>query len=205
MTSFPFYSPELARTTSEEPSGATEALTELLRSDQLHELIERGDVTLAMIRPNVGPDANLESLPDVMAAEVIEGEIQGLGVMAKFSLIFDEEGIEEFYDGPAKTESMIPALPLKNQDFENRWDEFKNTMTSGPVTVFLLHSSNGDAVSTWRSHLGHWNIEEVRDPQTIRGRHGVDNLNNLVHGSDSPTSVAREVKIISALLERIQG
>jgi nucleoside diphosphate kinase len=65
-----------------------------------------------------------------------------------------------------------------------------------------LGDENGEAVSKWRSQLGHWNVEAKRDLSTIRGRWARDNHNNLLHGSDSPESALREIHIVSNLFER---
>jgi nucleoside diphosphate kinase len=70
-------------------------------------------------------------------------------------------------------------------------------MTDGDTTAILLYSPEGDAVQLWRQQLGHWDINNRRDPSTQRGAFGVDNYNNLAHGSDAVTSVQRDLSIIS--------
>lgn len=196
----PYYSTDLSREVEKPQSEDYAEILEILQSDQLEKLIDDGLVTLAMIKPKVGPEANNLALGDIEAADKIETMIGGLGVMAKFSFTFDSEGADIFYDGPAKTDSMMPKPPLKSDKFENRWEEYKDLMQSGPVTVLLLYGEN--AIESWREHLGHWNIVANHDPATIRGALGVDNHNNLVHGSDSPESVKREVSIVADQLSR---
>lgn len=198
----PFFRTETSRpeiASRPEKPDYTEVLT-LLEDQRLQQLIDDGQLTYAMIRPQVGPEANQLHLDDVAAAEAIEENIEGLGVLAKFSFVFDDEGIEEFYEGPAKTDSMMPAPPLRDFSYANRWLEFKDLMCDGPATALLLYGDN--AIEKWRAHLGHWNIEKYRDPSTIRGTLGIDNHNNLVHGSDSPESAKRELAIIRSVLER---
>lgn len=196
----PYYSTNLSREV-ENPERADYAeILEILHSDQLRTLVDDGLVTLAMIKPNVGPEANNMALDDLAAADEIETRIGELGVMAKFSFTFDAEGADVFYDGPAKTDSMMPKPPLKSDTFENRWEEYKDLMQSGPATILLLYGVN--AIEKWRQHLGHWNIVANHDPATIRGAMGVDNHNNLVHGSDSPESVKREIAIIADQISR---
>lgn len=148
-----------------------------------------------MIRPAVGPDANTLKLPDLEAADHIEEMILNLGVMAKFSFRFTPDAIEDFYGGDPKN-SMSKGIARDSESYENRWLEFVDFMASGPTTALLLYSDNGDAIDLWRAHLGHWNIDEVRDEGTIRGSFGVDKFNNLVHGSDSIDSVLKELDII---------
>lgn len=196
----PFYSPELdrARVASADIEVKT-VVAELLRDPRLAEEIEAGNVTLAMIRPQVGPDANIERLPDPQAADKIEGMIEGLGEMAKFSFKFTTGAATEFYQGGPEA-SMRKEPAIDPDRYESRWPEFVDFMTSGPTTAIILYSPDGDAIERWRAHLGHWNIDQIRDPATIRGSFGVNKYNNLVHGSDAPTSVLREIGIIADCL-----
>lgn len=195
MPRYPYFNPELARSEVEEDSPVLGEVIELLEDPRLKEEVLAGNVTLAMIRPEVGPDANLQGLTDTDAADRIEEEITGLGMMAKFSFKFTPAIIEEFYGGGPQ-ESMLKEAPINSTAYDSRWPEFIDFMSSGPVTALLLYSENGDAIEKWRSHLGHWNIDKVRDESTIRGKFGVNKYNNLVHGSDSPESVAKELDII---------
>ena len=199
MEKLPFYSPELQRSHDPIARESYGEVVAILQDVEVQAEIEAGNVTLAMIRPNVGPNANIEGLPDLEASDRIEEMIEGLGVMAKFSFRFSAEAAEEFYGGGPK-QSMINERPLDPNKYSSRWPEFIAFMASGNTTVLLLHSPDGDAIAKWRSHLGHWNIDEVRDASTIRGKFGVNKFNNLVHGSDSPEAVRRELKIIKDCL-----
>ncbi len=195
----PFYSPDLDRGNVAQDMAERNTVAELLRDPYLAEEIKAGNVTLAMIRPDVGPNANVEGLSDLEAADNIEGMIEGLGEMAKFSLVFSEDAAKDFYQGGP--EASMRREPAKDSSrYESKWPEFIELMTSGPTTAILLYSPDGDAIERWRAHLGHWNIDLIRDPATIRGRFGVDKHNNLVHGSDAPESVLREIAIIARCL-----
>lgn len=200
MEKVPFYREDLDRTSQNQSNESLSQVIDLLNDQRLEEEILAGNITLAMIRPNVGPVANNLGLEDIDAAEKIEEMIKGLGVLAKFSILFSQEAAEEFYGGGPQ-ESMSKESPRNPDEYESRWPEFVDFMTSGPTTVILLHSPNGDAIPRWRSHLGHWNIDEVRDETTIRGILGVNKYNNLVHGSDAPESVLRELSIIKSCVE----
>ena len=199
MERVPFFSPELDRSSPLNDVESIKSALALLDDPQLKEEIIQGNVTLAMIRPHVGPDANNLGLDDLSAAEQIENMINELGVLAKFSFHFTAQSAHEFYQGDP--EASMSQEPARNPErYPNRWPEFIDFMSSGPTTVLLLHSPNGDAIPKWRSHLGHWNIDKVRDPSTIRGKLGVNKYNNLVHGSDAPESVLRELPIIQKCL-----
>lgn len=199
MEHVPFYSPDLDRAASRPTIEAIDTVLDILSDSILRDEILAGNVTLAMIRPNVGPEANTEGLPDSECAVQIEEMIMGLGELAKFSFRFIKDAAEEFYGGGPEI-SMSKETPRNPDNYKTRWPEFIDFMTSGPTTVLLLHSPGSDAIAKWRSHLGHWNIDEVRDTSTIRGQLGVSKYNNLVHGSDAPEAVLRELNIIAHCL-----
>lgn len=197
----PFFAEALARTApQEERHQALPALEAYLQSPELQEQIDKGDITLAMVRPDLGGNT-LGGWPDEEAAKTIEAHIQGLGVRAKFSLTFDQEAVDAFYAGRPK-DAQSQHSPDRYLVFRNRWQEFSHLMTSGPATVLLLQSSNHDAIELWRNQVGHFDIVNRRDPANIRGKFGLDNYNNLVHGSDSIESVHRELGIILGLIDR---
>lgn len=196
----PFYSKELARSKHERSREELQKAANFLTMIEAQEgLIESGAITFAMIRPQVGPEANLLQLADDEAADMIEEMIGGLGVMAKFSFVFDEASISKLYEGGPR-ESMEAQVPLDPQNYPSRWPEFIDFMTSAPTTALILYSQDGDAIERWRAHLGHWNVDVNRDESTIRGRLAANKYNNLVHGSDSTDSVRREIGIIKGAL-----
>lgn len=65
-------------------------------------------------------------------------------------------------------------------------------ITGGPVIVGVL--SGNEAISVVRSMLGATNGTAAA-PGTIRGDYSISKQNNLVHGSDSPESAAREIAL----------
>lgn len=196
----PSFDPNLERSNIID-SQAFGHIIELLESPSLTDEALKGNVTLAMVRPNAGPSANLMGMSDAECSDKIETMISGLGFITKFSFTFDERALNDFYGGAPQ--EVMERNPARDQiAYESRWPEFKKDMSSGPSTAILLYSPNGDAVELWRKHLGHWNINKFRDPETIRGALAVDVFNNLVHGSDAPESVARELKILHDLLLR---
>lgn len=191
----PYYRQDLDRKSLCPSQESVNELFELLDDPKILEEINKGNVTLSMIRPNVGPEANIHNWDDLTASDKIEEMIGELGVMAKFSFIFTPSAVEKFYEGDPK-ERMLEEPPKTAGDYDSRWPEFRDFMSSGPTTALLLYSPGGDAVTKWRGHLGHWNIDEVRDPSTIRGALGMNKYNNLVHGSDGPEEIKRELGII---------
>ena len=65
-------------------------------------------------------------------------------------------------------------------------------ITSGPVVAMVW--SGEDAVAMCRSLMGATDPAEAA-PGTIRGDYGLEITKNIVHGSDSPASAEREIRI----------
>jgi nucleoside-diphosphate kinase len=65
-------------------------------------------------------------------------------------------------------------------------------MTSSPVLVFAIQGK--DVINISRKMMGA-TFGSKAEPGTIRGDFGVSNSFNLIHGSDSPESAQRELKL----------
>lgn len=65
-------------------------------------------------------------------------------------------------------------------------------ITSGPVVVARLEGEG--AIDVWRTMMGPTD-PAAAPPGTIRGDYGLIITQNLVHGSDSPESAERELKL----------
>ena len=65
-------------------------------------------------------------------------------------------------------------------------------ITSGPIVAMIWEANN--AVALARQSMGATNPAEAA-PGTIRGDFGIDIGRNIVHGSDSPESAAREIEL----------
>ena len=65
-------------------------------------------------------------------------------------------------------------------------------ITGGPVVVGVLQGN--EAIAVVRSMLGATNGTAAA-PGTVRGDFSISKQNNLVHGSDSPESAAREIAL----------
>jgi nucleoside-diphosphate kinase len=65
-------------------------------------------------------------------------------------------------------------------------------MTSSPVVVIAL--AGKDAIAIARKLMGA-TFGSKAEPGTIRGDYGVSNSFNLIHGSDSPESAQRELRL----------
>lgn len=72
------------------------------------------------------------------------------------------------------------------------YDSLIEFITSGPVMA--MEWSGESAVAVARAMMGTTNPAEAA-PGTIRGDHATEVQENIVHGSDSPESAARELSI----------
>jgi nucleoside-diphosphate kinase len=70
--------------------------------------------------------------------------------------------------------------------------ELVSFITSGPVAAMVLEGEN--VISTVRTMMGATNPRDAA-PGTIRGDFAMTMSKNIIHGSDSPASASREIKI----------
>lgn len=172
----------------------------VFRSKDFQNLINQGNITVAMVRPQAN-ESKLGGTDTTASGEVIEEIKQQQHVMFEFSCIFSRRMCGVFYSGrPKEIQQSMPGIRTPHI---TRWEEFVRQMTSGPSTVLILYSQEGDAISRWRKQVGIVRNSES-DPSSIRGKFGcTDNYNNLVHGSDSIESVHREINFFRNYLAGI--
>ena len=72
------------------------------------------------------------------------------------------------------------------------YGELVEFITSGPTLAFVLEGEG--AIATVRTTMGATNPADA-GPGTIRGDLALSMPDNLVHGSDSPESAAREIAL----------
>lgn len=81
----------------------------------------------------------------------------------------------------------------KDKEF---FPELVNFMTSSPSIFLVLERKN--AIEAWRDRMGPPDVGKAKCSMkaTVRGKHGIlgrPKRENVVHGSDSPESAAREL------------
>ncbi len=93
----------------------------------------------------------------------------------------------------------IPRATAEEHYGEHRdkpfFGELVDFITSGPVVVGRIGGE--DAIACWRSLMGPTNPVDA-PPGSIRGDFATQIGENIVHGSDSPESAARELKLFFA-------
>jgi nucleoside-diphosphate kinase len=126
--------------------------------------------TLVLIKP----DAVRRSL----AGEILRRfELRGLEIREARLLTVDRELAEQHYAEHAE------------KPFFGELVEF---ITSGPTLALVLEGEG--AIATVRTTMGATNPADA-GPGTIRGDLALSMPDNLVHGSDSPESAAREIAL----------
>ena len=126
------------------------------------------DRTLILVKP----DAFARSLTGEIVARF---ERKGLTIVAMRHMTVDRELAEQHY-------SEHTDKPF--------FGELVEFITGGPLVAMVLEGY--EAVTAARQAIGATNPLEAA-PGSIRGDFGLEVQTNLVHGSDSPESAAREI------------
>ena len=97
----------------------------------------------------------------------------------------------------AEVRSLTIDVALAEEHYGEHRDkpffgELVGFITSGPVVVARLEGEG--AIAAWRTIMGPTDPVDA-PPGTIRGDYGTVITENLVHGSDSPESAERELKL----------
>jgi nucleoside-diphosphate kinase len=99
----------------------------------------------------------------------------------------------------------LAALELRNvdrslaeqhyaeHDGKSFFADLLDFITSGPVVAAVVEGPR--AIAAFRQLAGGTDPVEKATPGSLRGDFGLEVQYNLVHGSDSPESAAREVKL----------
>ncbi|KAI8907831.1 nucleoside diphosphate kinase [Gorgonomyces haynaldii] len=129
--------------------------------------------TLALIKPDAYPGHKEEILQRIKA--------EGFTISHEQEVVFTPEKAQEFYKEHA-------GKPF--------YETLCGWMSSAPIYALVLEKS--EAVKQWRQLAGPTNSEKARQefPQSIRALYGTDGSQNAVHGSDSPASAEREIKVV---------
>ncbi len=134
------------------------------------------DQTLAIIKP----DAASRALTGKIVSRI---ESNGLKIIAMKLIHMSKDQAEDFY------------IEHKERPF---FDSLTDYMASGPCYVIVLEGEK--AQLQWRDAMGATNPVDAADG-TIRKDFGLSLEQNSVHGSDSPSSAAREIAFFFSELE----
>lgn len=171
-----------------------EKIVQVLDHPELNKLVDAHKITLALIKPHA--DENIKGLADESTAAAITSEIRRpLKPVFNVSVRLNYLDAEDFYKN--QRGQLLKLPPIRDKSTANRWEEHLAFMSSGPTTFMLLYSEKGNAIGEWRKQIGAWDVDnKKRDFKTIRGRWAKSNLTSIVHGSDSPETAKREIRVL---------
>lgn len=172
-----------------------DTIVELLKSPDVSDLVDKGSLTLGMIKPQVGTALGLPYNDDE-AAKVLMHEIDPSRVVFNFAYKFTHAQTEVFY-ALIKEQYQDVITPIG----DSIWESLYNFAPSGPLSIMLLQDEGGDAVQWWRNRMGNTQPGKAAK-ESIRGRHAVQEMlpNNLVHGSGSVDEAKREIGLVADIL-----
>lgn len=87
----------------------------------------------------------------------------------------------------------LAAQHYAEHDGKPFFGDLLDFITSGPLVAAVVEGPR--AIAAWRQVAGGTDPVEKATPGSIRGDFGLETQSNLVHGSDSPESADREVKL----------
>lgn len=87
----------------------------------------------------------------------------------------------------------VAAQHYAEHDGKPFFNSLLEFITSGPLVAAVAEGPR--AIAAWRQLAGGTDPVEKATPGTIRGDFGLETQFNLVHGSDSPESAEREIKL----------
>ncbi|KAJ3323047.1 thioredoxin domain-containing protein 6 [Boothiomyces sp. JEL0866] len=140
-------------------------------AEEIHARTER---TVALIKP----DAYGSGKKDAIIERIT---LAGFKIVKGAEIQFSLTQAQEFY---------------KEHQAKPFFDELVNWMSGTSIYAMVLEKEG--AIDAWRELAGPTNSVKARDiaPQSIRALYGTDGSQNAVHGSDSPASAEREIKIV---------
>ena len=114
------------------------------------------------------------------------------GLVGRIVARFEEKGLQIAGLKMMRISNQLAATHYEPHKEKKFYPGLVRFMTSSPVVVLALRGIN--AIAICRKMMGATFVSNA-EPGTIRGDFGVSNSFNLVHGSDSAESAARELKL----------
>ena len=176
-----------------------EKILQVLRHPVLDHLIDKGQITFAMIKPHADEGKGLSNNDDEAAMGLIR-EIGEERAVFQLPFKFTKRDVERFY-GPHKNEFEARKVKKPTDNERTVWDQIMHYYPSGPVTFLLVYVPEGSAVE-WLTDITGPTLPKKKDPDSIRKRHGAKLPNNYVHRSSSIPEVKREVDVLANIIEK---
>ena len=117
------------------------------------------------------------------------------GLMGQIISRFEHKGLQIVGARLMRISPELAATHYESHQGKPFYDGLVSFMTSSPVLVLAIRGVG--AIAICRKMMGA-TFGSTAEPGTIRGDFGVSNSFNLIHGSDSPEAVTREMGLFFA-------
>ncbi|OGS52812.1 MAG: nucleoside-diphosphate kinase [Euryarchaeota archaeon RBG_13_61_15] len=114
------------------------------------------------------------------------------GFVGKILARFEDRGLKVTALKMMKIPRELSERHYEEHKGKSFYEPLLSYITSGPVVCMVLEGEN--AVAAVRAMMGKTNPQDAA-PGTIRADFGQVTGRNIVHGSDSPESAKREIKL----------
>jgi nucleoside-diphosphate kinase len=133
----------------------------------------------------------------VIKPHAVKAKVSGDIISTIMAQGYEISAMQTFILERASASEFLEVYKGVVQDYSTHVDEF----TTGIVIAMEVRAE--DAVSTFRSTAGPWDVEMAKElyPKSIRGKHGVDNIRNAVHCTDLPEDGQSECEYFFDLLQ----
>ncbi|KAI8593828.1 nucleoside diphosphate kinase [Geranomyces variabilis] len=132
--------------------------------------------TLALIKPDAFAAGHRDAILERIRAK-------GFKIVAEKEVELTRDQAREFY---------------KEHDGQAFYEELVTWMSTPDLPIYAMVLERDTAITAWRELAGPTNSIKAREiaPESIRALYGKDGSKNAVHGSDSPQSAEREIRIV---------
>ncbi len=129
---------------------------------------------------------------------IIKPDATDRNIIGKINSMIEDAGLKIVAQKMIKLPKEQAAMFYTEHHGKPFFDNLVNFMSSAPVVVQVLEADN--AISLYRKIMGSTN-PDVAEEGTIRKNFALSIDKNSVHGSDSPTSAAREISFFFSQTE----
>jgi nucleoside-diphosphate kinase len=123
---------------------------------------------------------------------LVKPDAFGRGLTGEIIARFERKGLRLVALKQMQMERELAERHYAEHEGKPFYDELLNYTTSGPLVAMVLDGEQ--AVAAARQVIGATNPMDA-SPGSIRGDYAIEVGQNMVHGSDSPESAAREVAL----------
>ena len=135
-------------------------------------------------------------MPDATAPQrtlvLLKPDAVRRGLVGRIVARFEEKGLRIVALEQRTIDAALADRHYAEHVERDFYPPLRDFVTSGPLVALVLE---GDAAIEVVRALNGATDGRKATPGTIRGDYSLSNRENLVHGSDSPESAAREIKL----------